>query len=56
MRLSTKGRYAVMAMVDLAQHSAGDPISLADVSEQRVLGSSGRLHCETFGSAVATGT
>ena len=142
MRLSTKGRYAVMAMVDLAQHSAGDPISLAeiadrqeislsyleqlfamlrkgglvksvrgpgggyllahdrgetriadiilavdepiratrctpgapvgcrgnqihlylssvslaDVCEQRVLGSSGRLHRETFGSATATGT
>jgi len=144
MRLSTKGRYAVMAMVDLAQHSAGTPISLAeiadrqeislsyleqlfamlrkgglvksvrgpgggyllahdrsetratrctpgapvgcrgnrtrcathdlweelgnqihlylssvslaDVCEQRVLGSSGRLHCATFGNAAATGT
>ena len=32
MRLSTKGRYAVMAMVDLAKHSAGNPISLADPS------------------------
>ena len=35
MRLSTKGRYAVMAMVDLAQHSAGDPISLADIAERQ---------------------
>ena len=26
MRLSTKGRYAVMAMVDLAQHGTGEPI------------------------------
>ena len=33
MRLSTKGRYAVMAMVDLAQHSAGDPISLAEIAD-----------------------
>ena len=31
-------------------------VSLADVCEQRVLGSSGRLHCATFDSAVATGT
>ena len=29
MRLSTKGRYAVMAMVDLARHSNGDPVSLS---------------------------
>src|SRR4029077_12897035 len=33
MRLSTKGRYAVMAMVDLAQHSGGAPISLAEIAE-----------------------
>src|SRR6201993_4712176 len=35
MRLSTKGRYAVMAMVDLAQHSAGEPISLAEIAERQ---------------------
>ena len=35
MRLSTKGRYAVMAMVDLAQHSGGDPISLAEIAERQ---------------------
>ena len=35
MRLSTKGRYAVMAMVDLAQHSAGDPISLAEIADRQ---------------------
>jgi Rrf2 family iron-sulfur cluster assembly transcriptional regulator len=32
MRLSTKGRYAVMALVDLATHSQGRPVSLADIS------------------------
>ena len=35
MRLSTKGRYAVMAMVDLAKHSGGDPISLAEIAERQ---------------------
>ncbi len=35
MRLSTKGRYAVMAMVDLACHSNGSPISLADIAERQ---------------------
>src|SRR5438067_11999815 len=35
MRLSTKGRYAVMAMVDLAQHSGGDPDSLAEIAERQ---------------------
>ena len=32
MRLSTKGRYAVMALVDLAGHSNGRPVALADIS------------------------
>jgi len=35
MRLSTKGRYAVMAMVDLAQHSGGDPVPLAEIAERQ---------------------
>ncbi len=35
MRLSTKGRYAVMAMVDLAKHSKGNPISLAEIAERQ---------------------
>lgn len=34
MRLSTKGRYAVMAMVDLARHSNGKPVSLAEIAER----------------------
>lgn len=32
MKLSTKGRYAVMAMADLAQHSADGPVSLAEIA------------------------
>ena len=35
MRLTTKGRYAVMAMVDLAQHSNGGPVALADVADRQ---------------------
>src|SRR5258707_12117630 len=35
MRLSTKGRYAVMAMVDLAKHSDGEPVSLAEIAERQ---------------------
>ena len=35
MRLSTKGRYAVMAMVDLAKHGCGNPIALAEIAERQ---------------------
>lgn len=35
MRLSTKGRYAVMAMVDLARREAGSPVALADIAESQ---------------------
>ena len=35
MRLSTKGRYAVMAMVDLAHHGNGSPVSLAEIAERQ---------------------
>jgi len=31
-KLSTKGRYAVMAMVDLARQSTGGPVALADIA------------------------
>jgi len=34
-KLSTKGRYAVMAMVDIAAHTQGKPIALADVAERQ---------------------
>jgi Rrf2 family iron-sulfur cluster assembly transcriptional regulator len=33
--LSTKGRYAVMAMVDLAQHSEGRPVTLSDIADRQ---------------------
>jgi Rrf2 family transcriptional regulator, iron-sulfur cluster assembly transcription factor len=33
-RLSTKARYAVMAMVDLARHGHGSPVSLAEIAER----------------------
>ena len=32
MKLSTNGRYAVMAMIDIGQHSAGEPVSLAEIA------------------------
>lgn len=37
MKLSTKGRYAVMAMADLAAHSNGRPVSLSDIAERQVI-------------------
>ncbi|MGK2914026.1 MAG: Fe-S cluster assembly transcriptional regulator IscR [Porticoccaceae bacterium] len=35
MKLTTRGRYAVTAMLDLALHSRGGPISLADISARQ---------------------
>lgn len=35
MKLSTKGRYAVMAMADLAAHSKGRPVALADIAQRQ---------------------
>lgn len=35
MRLTTKGRYAVTAMLDLALHAQHGPVSLADISERQ---------------------
>jgi Rrf2 family transcriptional regulator, iron-sulfur cluster assembly transcription factor len=35
MRLTTKGRYAVTAMLDLAIHNDRGPISLADISSRQ---------------------
>lgn len=35
MRLTTKGRYAVTAMLDLALHTGSGPISLADISNRQ---------------------
>ncbi len=35
MKMSTKGRYAVMAMIDIGQHSAGEPVSLAEIADRQ---------------------
>jgi len=35
MRLTTKGRYAVTAVLDLAFHQQGGPVSLADISKRQ---------------------
>ncbi|TVP93330.1 MAG: Fe-S cluster assembly transcriptional regulator IscR [Pseudomonadaceae bacterium] len=35
MRLTTKGRYAVTAMLDLALHESQGPITLADISQRQ---------------------
>ncbi|WP_048308446.1 Fe-S cluster assembly transcriptional regulator IscR [Halomonas sp. PR-M31] len=35
MRLTTKGRYAVTAMLDLALHAGQRPVSLADISRRQ---------------------
>jgi Rrf2 family iron-sulfur cluster assembly transcriptional regulator len=35
MRLTTKGRFAVMAMLDLAIHGGNNPVTLASISERQ---------------------
>lgn len=35
MKMSTKGRYAVMAMIDIASHSHGEPVSLAEIAQRQ---------------------
>lgn len=35
MRLTTKGRYAVTAMLDLALHATQNPVPLADISQRQ---------------------
>lgn len=37
MKLTTKGRYAVTAMLDLALHADKDPVKLVDISERQQL-------------------
>ncbi|MEJ2452262.1 MAG: Rrf2 family transcriptional regulator, partial [Gammaproteobacteria bacterium] len=37
MRLTTKGRYAVTAMLDLAIHYEDGPITLADISQRQCI-------------------
>ncbi len=40
MRLTTKGRYAVTAMLDLALHGASGPVTLADISARQEISQS----------------
>ncbi len=35
MKLNTRGRYAVMAMVDLARNSKENPVSLSDIADRQ---------------------
>lgn len=35
MKLTTKGRYAVVAMVDIARSGAGRPVSLAEIADRQ---------------------
>lgn len=35
MKLTTRGRYAVMGLVDLAKHGGGRPIALAEIAERQ---------------------
>ena len=37
MRLTTKGRYAVTAMLDLALHGADGPVTLADIAARQAI-------------------
>jgi Rrf2 family iron-sulfur cluster assembly transcriptional regulator len=37
MRLSSKGRYAVMALADLVVHSGGQPVALADIAQRQAI-------------------
>ena len=53
MKLSTKGRSAVMAMADLATNCGGHPVSPADVCPRRVLGTSGLFDTEAARDKIA---
>lgn len=35
MKISTKGRYALRLMLDLATYNTGEPISLKDIAKDR---------------------
>ena len=35
MKLGTKGRYAVMAIADLARHCEGSPVTLSEIAERQ---------------------
>ena len=58
MRLSTKGRYAVMAMVDLAKYGDGKPVALAEIAARQEISLSyleqlfAKLRCAELVSSV----
>ena len=58
MRLTTKGRFAVTAMIDLAMHNQERPVTLADISERQKISLSyleqlfGKLRRNTLVSSV----
>ena len=35
MKISTKGRYALRLMLDIAQHDTGEPVRLKDIAERQ---------------------
>jgi Rrf2 family transcriptional regulator, iron-sulfur cluster assembly transcription factor len=37
MKLTTRGRYAVTAMLDISCYSSGDPITLADIASRQAI-------------------
>jgi Rrf2 family iron-sulfur cluster assembly transcriptional regulator len=53
MRLTTKGRYAVTAMLDIALHRERGPVSVADVAERQ--GISGAYLEQLFGKLKRAG-
>ena len=58
MRLTTKGRFAVTAMIDLAMHNSEGPVTLAEISERQRISLSyleqlfGKLRRRTLVSSV----
>lgn len=40
MRISTKGRYAISAMVDIAKHGASGPVTIAGVADRLLISAS----------------
>ncbi len=58
MRLTTKGRFAVTAMIDLALHNAEGPVTLAEISERQKISLSyleqlfGKLRRQSLVSSV----
>ncbi len=37
MKLTSKGRYAVTAILDIALHGKSEPVSLADISDRQAI-------------------